>query len=64
MSLEDYDWINQKPWKPFDKRKPPSWMKLADGSTDDKGDIYLEPSELRRAHVFHKKHITYNLTSI
>ncbi|KAF9517980.1 hypothetical protein BS47DRAFT_1290225 [Hydnum rufescens UP504] len=45
LSLDDFEWINEKPWKPFHKHKPPSWLKVADAGYDDKGDVYLEPED-------------------
>ncbi len=45
LSLEDYEWTNMKPWKPFNKYKPPFWLRVSETGSDDKGDVYLEPEE-------------------
>ncbi|KAF8325377.1 ATP dependent DNA ligase domain-containing protein, partial [Cantharellus anzutake] len=46
LSLEDYEWINMKPWKPFNKYKPPYWLRVSpESGTEDKGDVFLEPEE-------------------
>ena len=45
LSFADYVWIRAKPWKPWDKKFPPSFLQTAVKSHDDKGDIYLEPEE-------------------
>lgn len=45
LTLEDYDWINEKPWKPLDVNNIPDWLEVAPEGTDDKGHVYLEPEE-------------------
>lgn len=45
FSFADYVWIRDKPWKVWDPRKPPTWLKTAKKGFDDKGDLYLEPEE-------------------
>ncbi|KLO08051.1 DNA ligase 4 [Schizopora paradoxa] len=45
LTYTDYVWVRSKPWKPFDKNKIPSWYQNARRSTDDKGDVYLEPED-------------------
>ncbi|KAG8906784.1 hypothetical protein FRB99_006161 [Tulasnella sp. 403] len=46
LTFADYEWVNAKKWKPLDRRNPPSWMRMSTASsTDDVGDVYLEPSE-------------------
>lgn len=45
LSFADYIWIRAKPWKTWDKKSPPSFLKTAPKSHDDKGDLYLEPQE-------------------
>jgi len=42
LNLDEYHWINELPWKPFDKDAPPKWLKLGATSTEDKGDVFLE----------------------
>jgi len=49
LSLSDYEWIKDKPWKRFDKKNPPPWLNLSSlVGSDDKGDMYIEPEEYVR----------------
>ena len=45
LSLEDYEWVNMKPWKPLNKYKPPYWLRVSETGSEDKGDVYLDPEE-------------------
>lgn len=45
FSFADFVWVRAKPWKTWDKKSPPSFLKTAAKSHDDKGDVYLEPEE-------------------
>jgi hypothetical protein len=46
LSLEDYEWINDRKWVEFDKSKPLTWLKVArTSSSEDKGDVYILPQE-------------------
>lgn len=46
LTFAEYEWINAKPWKPLDRKRLPSWMRVSTASgTEDVGDVYLEPHE-------------------
>ncbi|KAG9008171.1 DNA ligase (ATP) [Tulasnella sp. JGI-2019a] len=47
LTFSDYDWVNSKKWKPVDRKKPPSWLRMstAPGATEDLGEVYLEPED-------------------
>ncbi|KDQ13109.1 hypothetical protein BOTBODRAFT_33972 [Botryobasidium botryosum FD-172 SS1] len=46
LSYSDYEWVSKKNWQDFDKTKPPSWLQVSDStSTEDKGDVYLDPED-------------------
>jgi DNA ligase-4 len=45
FSFADYVEIRARPWKDWDPKKPPTFLLTADKGIDDKGDVYLEPSE-------------------
>lgn len=46
LTYGDYVWIRQKNWKPLDKSNLPPWYQSAKRiSSEDKGDVYLEPEE-------------------
>ncbi|BEI97354.1 hypothetical protein CcaverHIS631_0209430 [Cutaneotrichosporon cavernicola] len=48
MSHEDYEWIvnkHRQHWKSFDRRNPPTWMKVGAVGIDDKPDVYIEPDK-------------------
>jgi hypothetical protein len=49
LTYADYVWIRAKPWKPWDEKNPPAFLRTAKKSVEDKGDVYLEPEES----VFH-----------
>ncbi|KAI0295389.1 ATP dependent DNA ligase domain-containing protein [Multifurca ochricompacta] len=43
FSYADYVWIRKLPWKEWSAKNPPTFLDTANGSHDDKGDVYLEP---------------------
>ncbi|KIY67314.1 DNA ligase 4 [Cylindrobasidium torrendii FP15055 ss-10] len=46
LTYADYLWIRSLPWKKWDDKKPPSFLKLSPKhSREDKGDLYLEPED-------------------
>ncbi|CAE6385973.1 unnamed protein product [Rhizoctonia solani] len=46
LTVEDYDWVNKKKWVRMDKKSPPPHMKVSPSvSSDDKGDVYLDPED-------------------
>ncbi|KAG8950113.1 DNA ligase (ATP) [Tulasnella sp. 424] len=46
LTFAEYEWINSKPWKPLDRKRPPPWMRISTTTgTEDVGDVYLEPHE-------------------
>lgn len=45
LSYADYLWVRSKPWKEWDKKNPPSWLRTAAKGDEDKGDLYLEPQD-------------------
>ncbi|KAF9219810.1 ATP-dependent DNA ligase [Gyrodon lividus] len=45
LSFTDYAWIRQKPWKEWDPKSPPQFLRTAQRSHDDKGDVYIEPAD-------------------
>jgi hypothetical protein len=45
LSYADYVWVRGLPWKEWSTKNPPGFLKTANGSRDDKGDVYLEPEE-------------------
>ncbi|KAF8347685.1 DNA ligase 4 [Amanita rubescens] len=45
LSFADYVWIRDKPWKPWDPKTPPDFLRTSKRSQDDKGDVYLEPQD-------------------
>ncbi|KAF8740315.1 DNA ligase, partial [Rhizoctonia solani] len=48
LTVEDYDWVNKKKWIRMDKKSPPPHMKVSPSvSSDDKGDVYLDPEECK-----------------
>lgn len=49
LTFAEYEWINSKPWKPLDRKRPPPWMRISTTTgTEDAGDVYLEPHECAR----------------
>lgn len=54
LSYADYVWVRAKPWKPFDKKNPPSWYQVAKRGIEDKGDVYLEPEEYEQIFIWRK----------
>lgn len=46
LTYADYLWIRALPWKKWDDKKPPSFLKLSPKSSrEDKGDLYLDPED-------------------
>ncbi|KIK82388.1 hypothetical protein PAXRUDRAFT_35579 [Paxillus rubicundulus Ve08.2h10] len=45
LSFTDYVWIRQKPWKEWDPKSPPEFLRTAKRGHDDKGDVYIEPAD-------------------
>jgi DNA ligase-4 len=45
LSYADYVWVRSLPWKEWNPKNPPEFLRTASGSRDDKGDLYLEPEE-------------------
>ncbi|KAG7093593.1 DNA ligase (ATP) [Marasmius oreades] len=46
LSYTDYAWVRDKPWKPLDRKNPPEFLQTSKkSSSEDKGDVYLEPNE-------------------
>ncbi|KAF8636375.1 hypothetical protein AX17_003558 [Amanita inopinata Kibby_2008] len=45
LSYADYVWIRDKPWKTWDPKNPPDFLRTSKRSQDDKGDVYLEPQD-------------------
>jgi hypothetical protein len=45
LSYADYVWVRNLPWKEWSAKNPPRFLSTANGSRDDKGDLYLEPDE-------------------
>ena len=45
LSFADYVWVRDKPWKPWDPKSPPDFLRTSKRSQEDKGDVYLEPQE-------------------
>ena len=45
LSFADYVWVRDKPWKPWDPKHPPNFLRTSKRSQEDKGDVYLEPQE-------------------
>lgn len=45
LSFADYVWIRQKPWKEWDPKNPPEFLRTAKRGHEDKGDVYIEPAE-------------------
>lgn len=45
LSFTDYAWVRSKPWKKWDPKNPPAFLQTAKKTTEDKGDVYLEPEE-------------------
>src|ERR1700733_1882777 len=60
LSFADYVWIRAKPWKPWDRKSPPSFLQTASKSHDDKGDVYLEPEEQVTV-IFNTSHLIDNV---
>ncbi|CAE6437401.1 unnamed protein product [Rhizoctonia solani] len=46
LTIDDYDWVNKKKWIRTDRKAPPPHIKAsASVSSDDKGDVYLDPED-------------------
>ena len=45
LSFTDYVWIRDKPWQPYDKSEGPDFYQTTAKGPEDKGDVYLNPSE-------------------
>ncbi|CEL60205.1 DNA ligase 4 [Rhizoctonia solani AG-1 IB] len=46
LTIDDYDWINKKKWIRVDRKAPPPHLKVSPSvSSDDKGDVYLDPED-------------------
>ncbi|KIY47685.1 ATP-dependent DNA ligase [Fistulina hepatica ATCC 64428] len=45
LSYADYVWVRARKWKPWDPQNPPAFLQTAKKSTEDKGDVYLEPKD-------------------
>ncbi|KAI3619578.1 dna ligase iv [Moniliophthora roreri] len=45
LSYSDYAWVRDKPWKVRDPKNPPEWLQVSKKGQEDKGDVYLEPSD-------------------
>ncbi|KAM6496937.1 DNA ligase IV [Amanita muscaria] len=45
LSYADYVWVRDKPWKVWDPKNPPDFLRTSKRSPDDKGDVYLEPQD-------------------
>ncbi|KZS94450.1 DNA ligase 4 [Sistotremastrum niveocremeum HHB9708] len=45
LTFADYVEIRSRPWKPYDKNRPPPWLLSAPKGLEDKPDVYLEPQD-------------------
>ncbi|KAH9975651.1 ATP dependent DNA ligase domain-containing protein [Russula compacta] len=45
LTYADYVWLRGLPWKEWSTKNPPEFLSTANGSHDDKGDLYLEPED-------------------
>lgn len=45
LTFSDYVQIRSKPWKLFDKNRPPPWLLSSSKGLEDKPDVYLDPQE-------------------
>ena len=48
FSYADYLVIRSKNWQQWDPKNPPSFLQTAKKTSEDKGDVYLEPEEYVR----------------
>ncbi|KAG8751329.1 DNA ligase (ATP), partial [Ceratobasidium sp. 423] len=63
LSIEDYDWVNKKKWIRMDKKAPPPHLKVSpSGQSDDKGDVYLDPEDVKAASITTTDEYGTNLT--
>lgn len=45
LTYADYVWVRGLPWKPWNPQEPPEFYQTAKKTTEDKGDVYLEPED-------------------
>ncbi|KAK0238686.1 DNA ligase 4 [Armillaria nabsnona] len=45
LTYADYVWVRGLPWKPWNPLEPPEFYQTAKKTTEDKGDVYLEPED-------------------
>ncbi|KAI0051030.1 DNA ligase IV [Auriscalpium vulgare] len=45
FTYADYIWIRSRPWKEYNRKKPPAFLQTAAKSHEDKGELYLEPED-------------------